>query len=187
MLGIMGYWDRLSARPGDAPELKVSVEDGSRNFRIELQRLICGDDGPKGPGFKAHATTAEVNGVYPARRQTIHAGSYVRVPNLKAIRDGAITLAALVMPTWTGKGSPQCILSRQHRSSKGVALMMDASGRGGFWLHDGTSEALVTCDTPMLDGAWYLLVASFDARFGFCSGRSAASIASSMMQSKTNQ
>ena len=28
MVGIMGYWDRLSARPGDAPELKVSIEDG---------------------------------------------------------------------------------------------------------------------------------------------------------------
>jgi N,N-dimethylformamidase len=166
LLGIMGYWDRFSARPGDAPELKVSVEDGSSKFCIELVRLTCGDDGPRGPGFKAQSITSEVNGVYPGRRQAIHAGSYVRVPNLKAIREGAITLAALVMPTWIGKGSPQCILSRQHRSSKGVALMMDASGHGGFWLHDGTSEALVTCDAPMLEGAWYLLVASFDAPQG---------------------
>ena len=163
MLGIMGYWDRFSARPGDAPELKVSVEDGSSNFRIELVRLICGDDGPNGPGFKAESITSEVNGVCPGRRQAIQAGSYVHIPNLNAIRGDAVTLAALVMPTWIGKRSAQCILSRRHRSSKGVALMVDASGHGGIWLHDGEREILVTCAAAMREGSWYLLVASFDA------------------------
>ncbi|MGH6893070.1 MAG: N,N-dimethylformamidase beta subunit family domain-containing protein, partial [Dongiaceae bacterium] len=166
MLGIMGYWDRFSARPGDAAELKVSVEDGSRNFRIDLVRLVCGDDGPNGPGFKAETITSEVNGAYPGQRQAVHAGSYVHVPNLKAIRSDAITLAALVMPTWIGKGVRQCIVGRRHPSSKGVALMMDALGCGGFWLHDGTDETFVTCDAPMREGSWYLLVASFDAAQG---------------------
>ncbi|HET6158711.1 MAG TPA: N,N-dimethylformamidase beta subunit family domain-containing protein [Dongiaceae bacterium] len=166
MLGIMGYWDRFSARPGDAPELKVSIEDGSADFRIELVRLICGDDGLGGPGFKAESIAAEVNGVYPGRRQPIQAGSYVYVPNLKAIQGDAFTLASLVMPTWVGKGTAQCILSRQHPSSRGVALIMDASGRGGLWLHDGTSETVVTCDVPMREGSWYLLVVSLDASQG---------------------
>lgn len=166
MLGIMGYWDRFSARPGDAPELKVSVEDGSPIFRVELVRLICGDDGPKGPGFKAESITSEVNGIHPGRRQAIQAGSHVHVPSLRAIREDAITLAALVMPTWIGKGTVQCILSRWHRSSKGVALMIDASGRGGIWLHDGSREVVVTCDARMQQGAWYLLVASFDGSQG---------------------
>jgi N,N-dimethylformamidase len=103
LVGIMGYWDRLSARPGDAPELKVSVEDGSQNFRIDIVRLICGDDGPNSPGFKTRSIASEVNGVYPGRRQAIAAGSYVDVPNLSAIRGDAITFAALVMPTWFGK------------------------------------------------------------------------------------
>ena len=163
MLGIMGYWNCLSARPGNTTELKVSVEDGSTNFRIDLLRLICGDDSPEGPGFKAETIAAEVNGTYPGRRQAVRAGSYIRIPTLKALRGNAVTLAALVMPTWIAKGRPQCILGRRHRSSKGVALMMDASGRGGLWLHDGTEEALVTCDAPMREGSWYLLAASFDA------------------------
>ena len=166
VLGIMGYWDRLSARPGDAPELKVSIEDGSQNFRIEIVRLICGDDSPNGPGFKARSIAAEINGVYPGRRQAIAAGSYIHVPNLKAIRGAAITLAAMVMPTWLNKRTTQCIVSRQHRSSEGVALVIDSSGRGGLWLSDGTNETLVTCEAAMREGAWYLLVASFDASVG---------------------
>jgi N,N-dimethylformamidase beta subunit-like, C-terminal len=166
LLGVMGYWDRFSARPGDVPELKVSVEDRSPSFRIELVRLICGDDGPNGPGFKTESITSAIDGKYPGRQQPIHAGSYVHIPNLKAIRGDAVTLAALVMPTWIGKRTTQCILSRQHRSSKGVALIMDALGHGGLWLHDGTSETLVTCDAAMREGSWYLLVASFSASHG---------------------
>lgn len=166
MLGIMGYWDRFSARPGDVPELKVSIEDGSAEFHVELVRLLCGDDGPNGPGFKAESVASEVSGVRPGRRQAIHAGSYVHIPNLKAIRGNAITLAALVMPTWIGKHLPQCIMSRRHRTSKGMALMMDASGRGGLWLHDGENEVLVTSNAAMREGSWYMLVASFDASQG---------------------
>ena len=163
MVGIMGYWDRLSARPGDAPELKVSIEDGSQSFRIDVVRLICGDDGPNSPGFKTRSITSEVNGVYRGRRQAIAVGSYVHIPNLNAIRGEAVTFAALVMPAWLGKRAIQCIVSRQHRSSGGIALVINPAGRGGLWLHDGTSEILVTCDAAMREGAWYLLVASFDA------------------------
>ena len=162
----MGYWDRLSARPGDAPELKVSVEDGSAKFQVELVRLICGDDGPNGPGFKAELIASEVNKAYPGCRQSIPAGSYVLIPNLKPIRQDSVTLAALVMPTSIGKRAEQCILSRRHRSSKGVALTMDAGGQGGIWLHDGEREAVVTCDAAMREGCWYLLVASFDSAQG---------------------
>lgn len=166
MLGIMGYWDRLSARPGDAPELKVSIEDGSQSFRIDIVRLICGDDGPNSPGFKTRSIPSDINGVYPGRRQAIAAGSYVYVPTLPAIRDEAITIAALVMPTWLGKRSIQCIVSRQHRSYRGMALAIDAAGRGGLWLHDGSEEVLVTCSAGMREGAWYLLAASFDSAGG---------------------
>lgn len=166
MVGIMGYWDRLSARPGEAPELKVSVEDGSESFRVDVVRLLCGDDGPNGPGFKTRSMTSDVDGVYPGRRKAIPSGSYVHIPNLNAVRGEAVTLAALVMPTFFGKRATQCIVSRQHRSSKGVALIVDPSGRGGLWLHDGTGETFAVCDTAMREGSWYLLVASFDASAG---------------------
>jgi N,N-dimethylformamidase len=166
MLGIMGYWDRFSARPGDAPELKVSLEDGSTSFRIDLVRLICGDDGPNGPGFKAQSITSEVNGRYPGRRQAIQVGSYVHVPKLKPIPAAGVTMAALVMPTWAAKGVPQCILSRRDGPTSGVALMVNESGCGGVWLHDGTTEVLVTSGKPMRDSSWYLLIASVDAAHG---------------------
>jgi N,N-dimethylformamidase len=166
VLGIIGYWDRFSARAGDAPELKVSVEDGSVSFQIELVRLVCGDDSANGPGFKAHSIASEINGTYPARRQSIPAGSYIEVPHLKPIQTDAITLAALVMPTAIGRGTPQCILSRQHASVGGIALLLDGTGRAGLWIHDGTSQAHVICSASMRQGCWYLLAASFDASQG---------------------
>jgi N,N-dimethylformamidase len=44
-----------------------------------------------------------------------------------------------------------------------MALAIDPTGRGGLWLHDGTSEVLVTCNAAMSEGAWHLLAVSFDA------------------------
>lgn len=166
MLGIVGYWDRLSARPGAAVELKVSVEDGSASFRLDLIRLVCGDDSQDGPGFKAEAIASKVNGNYPGRRQAVAAGSYVHVAKLKPLPHDAVTLAALVMPTWTGKGATQFVVSRCNAATGGVALVIDAEGRGGLWLHDGAAEALTTCGSAMRDGAWYLLVASVESSTG---------------------
>jgi N,N-dimethylformamidase len=44
-----------------------------------------------------------------------------------------------------------------------MALAIDPAGRGGLWLHDGTSETLVTCNAAMREGSWYLLIASLDS------------------------
>lgn len=161
----MGYWDRFSARPGDAAELKVSVEDGSATFRMDLVRLICGDDSPNGPGFKAEMIASEVNGAYAGRRQVVNAGSYVVVPTVPAIEAGPVTLAALVMPTWLGKRRVQAVISRRHNAAC-LALVTDATGHGGLWIHDDRNQALVTCDVAMREGSWYLLVATFDPRPG---------------------
>ncbi len=123
--------------------------------------------------------------------KAIAAGSYVHIPNMNAIRGEAITFAALVMPTWLGKRATQCIVSRQHRSSKGVALIVDPSGRGGLWLHDGAREVLVTCDSGHAGGAvgicWSQVSMPPSAKFGFCSDRLAERIASKLTLSKTDQ
>jgi N,N-dimethylformamidase len=159
----MGYWDRFSARPGDNPELKVSVEDGSESFAVELIRLTCGDDSPGGPGFKAQVISADINMSYSARHQAIPAGSYIRAsaPTMRA--GGSVTLAALVMPTVLSKSEPQCILSCQEPSSDGFALLVDPSGRAAFWIRDSLSEKVIACDRPMRERQWYLLIATFDA------------------------
>lgn len=163
MLGIMGYWDRFSARPGDNPELKVSVEDGSAQFAVEIIRLTCGDDSPGGPGFKAQVTTADINMSYPARRQPIPAGSHIRAPAPTVDVGSSVTLAALVMPTLLLKSGPQCVLSCQETTGVGFGLLVDPSGSGALWIRDSTGHKAVSCGHPMQERQWYLLIASFDS------------------------
>ncbi|MCW2976965.1 MAG: hypothetical protein JWM06_2246 [Actinomycetia bacterium] len=47
---LVGYWDRLSARPGETVELKLSSTTGAP-ASVELVRLVHGHRGPAGPGF----------------------------------------------------------------------------------------------------------------------------------------
>ena len=159
----MGYWDRFSARPGDNPELKVSVEDGSESFAVEVIRLTCGDDSPAGPGFKAQVISADINMSYPARRQPIPVGSYIRASAPATRAGGSVTLAAFIMPTLLSKPEPQCILSCQDPSNDGFALLVDPSGRAAFWMRDRHGEKIIACDRPMRERQWYLLIATVDA------------------------
>ncbi len=50
MKTIIGYADRIRARPGDRLRVMVHCEQGG-HYRADLVRLICGDDGPYGGGF----------------------------------------------------------------------------------------------------------------------------------------
>ena len=70
MITILGYGDRLSVRPGDSIDFKLSVEDTERVFHADVVRLRCSDDSPEGPGFREAPVPSAVDGEYPARRQT---------------------------------------------------------------------------------------------------------------------
>src|SRR6266481_6169447 len=100
MLQIIGYADRLTVRPGQRIEFKVSCEAGAVQYRAQVVRLICGDDGLEGPGFKARAINATVNGTYAGRHQPIRAGSCVIVPPAPALdRIESFVLSAKIWPT----------------------------------------------------------------------------------------
>ena len=49
---LLAYADRISAAAGERIEIKVSAPEGGA-YQAKLIRLICGDDSPEGPGFKA--------------------------------------------------------------------------------------------------------------------------------------
>src|SRR5581483_6592712 len=134
MLKIVGYTDRLSVRPGEAVAFKVSCESGADAYEAEIVRLICGDDSPGGPGFKAEAIAASVNGRYPGRQQLVNCGSFGVVESAvgRPAEDG-ITVAAVIAPTWLDKNAAQAILCcRSIESGVGWCLMLDPGGRARF-------------------------------------------------------
>ena len=78
-LPVTGYLDRLSCRPGGSLAAKISVRDGGP-CRVTLERLICADPNPDGPGQRLEDLAALYSHDFIGRHQPIKLGSYADIP-----------------------------------------------------------------------------------------------------------
>ena len=110
MVPLIGYVDRLSARPGEQIAVKVSSQL-DQPYRADLVRIIHGDANPAGPGIKLEEIPAGFAGTYASRFQSIHSGScgVVTPANLVAFPDPC-TIVLRVQP-WLLDGRPQTVLA----------------------------------------------------------------------------
>jgi N,N-dimethylformamidase len=163
MLGLVGYSDRIYCRPGDIVSFKVSCESVA-GYDAEIVRLVCGDDNPEGPGVKEIAFKSAVDGHYPGRKQKIHAGSYVEVPDAPALRKArSFTVQAFVWPTTPAKGK-QGIVAKWSPAGGGFALIVDDQGAAALIIGDESGRMeTVSVGKSMLERHWYRVGASFDA------------------------
>ncbi|RBQ19719.1 hypothetical protein DP939_13410 [Spongiactinospora rosea] len=103
-LGISGYPDRLSVRPGESVQIMVSTK--APEFKSTIVRVTHGDADPAGPGLKEQVIDSPVNKTYPGAHQPLPLGSYVRVPDDRRLRpSGGFTITAWIAPS-TIPGSP---------------------------------------------------------------------------------
>jgi len=161
MLQIIGYGDRLSVRPGETIEFKVSCEAGAQSYQAEILRLICGDDRPEGPGFKARPVNGAIAGRYPGRRQPIEVGSYIRVAGAAALDDMAsVAITANIWPTTPAKGE-QLLIGRRDGTS-GFALVVGRAGDLALRL----GESLIATGKPLRRRQWYRIEARYDSASG---------------------
>ena len=162
---IVGYADRFSVAPGETVRFHVSCMQPS--YQADIVRLIHGDPNPKGPGFKEELVATPVSGEYPGRRQDIHTGSHIIVPDapLLGLHDG-FTLHAWIYPTTPQKGV-QGILTKWSEAEGGYGLVLDEGGVLAVWLTDpaGHTEQ-VRINTPLRSVDWYFVAATFDAHSG---------------------
>ncbi|MDX8529146.1 N,N-dimethylformamidase [Mesorhizobium sp. MSK_1335] len=162
-LRILGYTDKESVAPGEDINFFISSPERGK-FQARILRLICGDDGPDGPGFKADPIETNVDGSYEARHQPIHCGSYAIVNDPAAFQAPALTLDAMVWPTLPGNGNAQVILGNFDASAQeGYALYLDENGLLSFRAGPKPSIRIAR---PMLARHWYHVTASFDASTG---------------------
>ena len=160
MLPLAAYANRLSLRPGETIEFKVSSQS-SEPYSARLVRVICADANPAGPGLIEEPVGAALEGQHPSRKQAVHQGSYGRIENtLDLAASGQLTFAATIWPTMPGSGRRQGILSAY-----------DPNVRVGFALaigEDGSVEALlgatrVKTRVPLSTRSWYRVWATYDA------------------------
>ena len=151
---IAGYADALSIAAGESLDFKVSVEAEVESYRCDIVRLICTDEHREGPGLVEEVIESPVNRSWPARRQSIHVGSYAAVPEMPAL--GSFTVQAWVWPTRLG--APEAIVSQ------GSALAMELDESGALALDlDGVRFAT---GRPLLEREWVFVAASYDAVSG---------------------
>jgi N,N-dimethylformamidase len=161
MLPLAGYANRLSVRPGETIEFKVSSRS-SAPFSARLVRVICADPNPAGPGLREEPVAAAIEKSYPSREQPVHLGSYALIEAGHDLAGaGQVTFVATIWPTTPGNGRRQ-----------GVVSAYDPNVRVGFALaigEDGSAEALlgatrVKTRAACARRAWYRIWATYDSQ-----------------------
>lgn len=153
---LLGYSDRLSARPGERIAFKVSSRS-PEPFQARLVRVVCADPNPDGPGIIEEAVAADFAGSYPSRVQPFFPGSHAAVDGtVPTGGDGSVTLEATIWPTAPAQGE-QTILAWGD-----VALTIDSDGAiAGRIAGHG-----VTTGVALSPRKWYRARLSYDTSTG---------------------
>src|SRR5581483_4183160 len=156
---IVGYSDPLTVRAGERIEFKISSEGP---YDVQIVRLIHGDTNPNGPGFKAEAVNAAVNGNRPGQWRELPSGSYVELDRDEPLRRlRSLTLSAWIFPTLT-KETPQAIMGAWGRPGPGYCLQVEG-GRLRFVFRTAASrEHNVELTQPFREQEWHFVAASLD-------------------------
>ena len=119
MVPLTGYLDRISGRPGETIEVKVSSTLADP-YATDLVRIIHADPNPAGPGMKLEEVSSAFAGSYPSRVQGVSPGSYGVVDADLAVPEGG-AIRVLVQPGLLS--APQPVLSLG-----GAVLVVAAAG-----------------------------------------------------------
>ena len=117
---VAAYSDRLSIKSQETLKVFVSCEEG-RDYKAETVRLICGDENPRGPGYKAISVEMGLTESFSGRHQEIHAGSYIVIESKQVLEDIAdFTAQAFIFPTIPDRGEQGLITKWCTSEQKGV-------------------------------------------------------------------
>ena len=151
---LIGYSDKLTARPGDHIHFHVSNET-RQNVLTYLTRSISADPNPAGMGV----VETNCDAIYPPQeyqisKQEFFPGSYARTQEIFAhpINDH-IAISITVMPTYLTHGE-QCILSISR-----FWLGLDADGH----IHLKYGDDGIISDRPVFIGKWHSITAYITA------------------------
>jgi N,N-dimethylformamidase len=170
---VTGYADRISVQPGEV--VRFMISSNQARYRLDLVRLIHGDESPTGPGFKEEVIDTPINAEYPGRLQSWDSGSYAVVPDHEALRlSGSFTLQAWIYPTIPQRGVQGLLTKWSVTAGGGYALVIDEDGSLGLWLSDTQGNVTkVRTEKPFRvtlpingsfqDDNWYFVAAVYDA------------------------
>ena len=153
---VMGYANRLSARPGETIELKVSC--AAPEYEASLVRFR-GSLWPKRP-IEPEQVESDFAGDWPGRFQPVPIGSWISIdlaPTIDA--SNGIVFGCHFFPTMPVAGKSQCIASMLNPDGPSTfALILDESGRLCLKSAAGTHSQSTE---PLLANRWYSVAAAW--------------------------
>ncbi len=160
---ILGYPDRVRARPGETIEFKISLEDHDA-FEFRTVRIVCGVETPDGAPYREVAVDTPANGLHEGFCQRIDAGSYAIIPAAPILdRLSTFTFQAFIMPTLPGDGR-QAIISRGSGPGRpGFAVIVDSAGALALMVGDGRDLVTVSTGCSLQPWKWAFVAACYDA------------------------
>lgn len=128
MKTLFGYTDKITVRPGETIDFKVSA-DSDQPYTADLVRVINGDAYSSAANFQIEELPSEFAGSYTALQKEVPRGSYAKIPDLPSLDDKCPFLLKLwVYATTPGKGV-QYLVSRWDKATEsGWALIIDNAG-----------------------------------------------------------
>ncbi len=167
MIPLTGYANRLSVRPGETIDFKIS-STASQPYEASLVRIRSADPNPDGPGQKETPLDAEFAGSYPSREQALMSGSFARIDDISPLKQlESITLTATVWPTKPG-GTDQAVLAHfDPETGTGVALCVGADGAAEAWIGLNDEEPYkITTGVRLKERVWARIWLSYDSVVG---------------------
>ncbi|GMG82031.1 N,N-dimethylformamidase [Paralimibaculum aggregatum] len=167
MIPLTGYTDRLSARPGERIEFRLSCSV-AEEVEARLVRVICGDPNPAGPGLVEADLGAVYRARHPVREQAAWTGSHAVIEAAEtALPAAGITLEALVWPTRPGAGAQAVLSCFDPAAGTGLALGLDDAGHACLTLGGaGAAPQRIAAPAPCPVRRWVRLRASYDPATG---------------------
>ena len=161
-LPLSGYADRLSARPGEALDIKVSSLS-QQLYQASLVRVRYADPNPEGPGVKLENIPSSWEGTYPSREQKFFPGSYGRVDSTGSLcRLEDFSALITLWPTRPGSGK-QTLVSHQD-STSGWSLFLDDEGCLAAKLGKAGDTQKFRLEGSLRERKWYQAWLTYDAQ-----------------------
>ena len=158
MIPIIGYANKLSARPGDTLNFKIS-STSKKPFEASLVRIRCSDANPNGPGVREKKIEASFSGQYKSRFQDIQIGSYGLVQLGQKLNNyKTFSISTNIWPT-TPIYKRQAIISWGNSKKKHGILGINSSGK----LFGEFGDTKIIHETALAIRTWYTIWISYNS------------------------
>jgi N,N-dimethylformamidase len=156
---ILGYSNKLTVRPGEHIEFKISVE-GDSVYDAQLVQLINGDIYSDAANFKEIEIASPLNKRYQGREQPVAPGSCVVVEDARRLDSlSEFTIVLGVMPTVPANATQHLVSLWDDRTGSGWSLHINDKGALAFMAASPQGGVASTAiDQPLTARTWYTAI-----------------------------